>query len=210
MEDFGVQCEIVVFLLFGIFGFQVLVVDGIEQSRAVDADGRFEPDIYLVGRKGAAVGGDEVDIVGVGGNRHLGVDQFIGGTVGKGISPAVGIRFPGNLDFRRVYRSLERLDGKELRHACERGDVVVVVVIDDQQVSVAYLGGIEGSFLTFAVAVTRVAVHAGGADIERSQSAANRTVGGRGENLFEQGFTVLERGAHAGILDGGRRLFEGR
>ena len=104
LEDFGVQCEIVVFLLFGIFGFQVLVVDGIEQSRAVDADGRLEPDIYLVGRKGAAVGGDEVYIVGVGGNRHFGVDQFIGGTVGKGISPAVGIRFPGNLDFIRIYR----------------------------------------------------------------------------------------------------------
>ena len=112
LEDFGVQCEIVVFLLFGIFGFQIVVVDGVEQPCPVDTDGGFEPDIYLVGRQRAAVGGDEVYIVGVGRDGHLGIDEFVGGTVGEGVVPAVGVRFPGNLDFIRIYRRLERLYGK--------------------------------------------------------------------------------------------------
>ena len=49
LENFRVQGKVVVFFLFGILGFQILVGNGIEQTCAVDADGRFEPDIHLVG-----------------------------------------------------------------------------------------------------------------------------------------------------------------
>ena len=90
--------------------FHVLIGDGVEQSRAVDADGTFKSDFVVVG-SGAYVEGCLR-------NGHFGVNQFESFTVGKlpftitGRGNLVGLhlsnRLPVNLDLVLVDRSLER------------------------------------------------------------------------------------------------------
>ena len=88
------RVELHVGLLTRIFGLERIVGDGVEQARAVDADGRFETHDHLRGVEGdglAVAHHFERHVVGVGRDADFGVDELVGLAVGKGVVPLVGV-----------------------------------------------------------------------------------------------------------------------
>ena len=193
LEESRVHRAKSILFLLGPFGLEVGIVDGIQQARAVDADGRFQTEVHFICGERAAVGGLQVHVIRRLRNAHFGINQLVGFSVLKFVAPFIGMVLPRNLYLRRIHRCLERRYGKVLRHAGERGNVVVFVVVNHQQITVAYFVGIERAFLPLAVPVTGVARNTGIAQVKRPQSPACRTLGALREYFFKQGFPIQER-----------------
>jgi len=173
----------------------ILVVDGVEQSRAIDADGRLQAHVVVLGL-GIGVEGRLRDA-------HLGIDERILLAVLElhGQS-ALHLRhvLPLNRDLALVDRCLEGRHGLRLRHARHLRDVGIVVrMIDDQQVAVANL---VGTILGLALAVTVGGV-AGDARVThpgRSQSLAGLLL--EGVEFLEEAFARNEVFLHTCSLCG--------
>ena len=210
-KDVGVESVLQepVFLLLGVFGFEILIGDGIQQSCAVNADGRFQA--YFVGAYVIAFVGY---INGAAGNLYLRIAQLVGLPIGEAVAPFIGIFVPSQLNLCLVQGFLERSDGMGLRHAGQPGDVSVGFrVVDNQQVTVADAVGAERPCgLALSMAVARMAVLAGGADVDRTQSVAHAVEIG-GVRFLEKLFAPVESSGHhgvsihhrCGVLEGRRR-----
>ena len=208
-EDVWVQAigQVAVLLLLGVLGFEVLVADGIEQARAIDADGGLQTHL-VVAHVVAAVG--HVD--GTPGDVHFGVAQLVGLAVGELVAEGVGIFMPGDGDLRLVERRLEGGHGMSLRHACQPGHIGLGLgVVNHQQIAVSYLVGVErAAVLALAMPVARMTMDARRADVERSQAMAHAVEVGR-ERFLEELLATVEGGIHGSVgLDHGRGVFEGR
>ena len=181
--------EAVAFLL-GPLCHNVRLVDGIEQAAAVDADGTLQAD--FIGTKVAK--SLIVDIDSLGRQGDFGVLQVIRFAVGKSVAPFVGGREPLHLYFAFVERRLEGCDGMALRHTGQPRHISVGFgIVDSQQATVARVFRVKMSFGdALAMAIAGMAVHARGADIGRTESAAHaRWVAHEG--FFEKGLPIQER-----------------
>ena len=204
--------HIAILLLLGPLGDDVLVGDGIEQSGAVDADGRLQlhPILLRIDERTHLVTALIVGIDGRLGHGHLGVLQFVGLSVGELVAPQVGMLLPLHDDLTLVDRRLEGCHGMALRHTCQPAHVALIgLVVHYQEASVAYLVGVEGSRLdALAMAISGVAVHTRGAYIGGSEARAQSAVLGV-EGVLKQCLAILEGRVHAGIVYRLRGLLKG-
>ena len=106
-----------------LMGFEVIIVNGIEESGSVDADCGFEAnaDIAVVNSRGFTVLRHlKRDIVGILRNGNFRIYECICFSVREFVAPFVSILRPFNHNLALVNRSLERLYGKGLRHTGQR------------------------------------------------------------------------------------------
>ena len=106
-----------------ILSFEVIIVNGIEESGSVNADCGFEAnaDIAVVNSRGFTVLRHlKRDIVGILRNGNFRIYERICFSVRESVAPFVSILRPFNHNLALVNRSLERLYGKGLRHTCQR------------------------------------------------------------------------------------------
>ena len=193
----------------------VFVGNGIEQARAIDADGGLQTDgdivVILRGRNLHILAiALHIDggIVGRSRDRHLGIGEVVAFTIVKLVSPLVRIVLPVYPDLRLVDRSLERLHGRGLGHTSHRADVGIgLLVVDDEEVAIALLRGRIG-ILARTMSVAWVAVVASRAHVHWAQ-AAEGTRGVGIEVFLEKVLTLVEGRHHTRVLHSQGRLFVG-
>ena len=191
-----------------VLGLDILLGDGIEQAGTDDADGGFqaESDRLVAGLIRRRVGIESGFR-----NVQFRVDQLVLFPVShRQAALHGGHGQPLEVDLVLVDRREERRDRLGLRHARHLGHIGAVVavgavgrMIDHQQVAVAEAGFIV--ILALAVAVARMAVQAGGAQVRRTET---RERGGIDREITLEGsLTQVEGLAEPHLRDGGRLVF---
>ena len=174
------------------------IVECIEQSCAIEADGRLQAYIVLCGLR--------VGVEGCLRNGHHGIDERILLAICK-LHRQSTLHllhlWPLNLDLRLVDGSLEGRHGLCLRHACHLADVGIVRrMIDNEQITIANLiGAVFG--LAFAVTVAGMAGNTAVAHPCWAEALAWILL--EGVEVFEEVLTSIEVFLHASNVNNCRR-----
>ena len=144
----------------------ILSLERIVGNSVDKADKPFEVDFgIVVGRAGRL----ERDIIGRGRDGDFGIDKLVAFAVGELVAPLVGIGEPRDLNLVLIDRRLEGSHRLGLRHAGKSGDIVIVLVGNHEEVTVAPVVGTV-TVHTAAVTIARVAGDTAAADIDRTES----------------------------------------